>query len=98
MTEATTIHAIIGYPTKPKGLRVWARANEDQWLDFYYGYRGRFEQDRKSKGRSTEADWFLVMSDESEIPLPSPEKIHELKQEIKTITQNFWSEALNIPA
>jgi len=91
------ITAIVGYPTKPKGLRVWAAANEDQWMEFYYGYRGRFEQDRKSAGRSYEAEWFAEMSDDSKIPLPSPEEMFKLKTEIKNITRQFWSKALNIP-
>jgi hypothetical protein len=92
-----TITGIIGRPTRPKGLRIWAAANEDQWMQFYSGYRGRFERDRTSKSLSTEAEWFLVMSDDSEIPLPSPEKMRDLKLELEGITREFWAKALKIP-
>jgi len=74
---------------------MWAAANEDQWVQFYYGYRGRFEQSRRSAGRSTEAEWFVEMSDDSKIPLPSPEEMLKLQTELKNITKNFWLTALN---
>lgn len=97
MTDIVTITGVIGRPTVPKGYRVRTTASDTQWIRAYYGSRQNFERQRRLEDRSTEAEWFLTMSDESEIPLPSIEEICDLEDKLAVVTNEFWADALNLP-
>jgi len=91
------ITGIVGRPTTPKGFRMWMTANETQWMRAYYAHRQSFERKRRLENRPTDAEWFITMSDESEIRLPSIDEVRDLEQELETITMEFWAKALRLP-
>jgi len=70
---------------------------DESWTRTYYTIKEYIDRNRRKKNFNTDADWFLVMEDGTEYPLPSPEEMIELDEQLDTLTTEFWSKALNIP-
>ena len=91
------IKGIRGYAKERPRTVTFMATRGTKWIKVYLHMVNYYEQDRRRHDWNTDANWFLVLQDDTELPLPPPEEIVELKSQIDDQVEAFWQRELSIP-
>ena len=92
----SNVKGIVGQDKERPRMNCFMASHDPLWINTYRALKLDHDRRRVARGYSVDADWFLLMKDETKHLLPSLEVMADLEDQLHTITTEFWVKALNL--